>query len=720
LGRLLAASFNEIYVFDAQTLRFIEVSAGAQQNLGYTLEELAELTPVDIKPMDHEAFDAVIAPLRFRERDEIRFETTHLRKNGTLYPVEVRLQWAHDESPPVLIAVIQDLSERRRVDALLLGELQVLEHMARNAKAEELLAIIIGWIERHYPRARCSVRLLDDQGMFAATVAPGLPSEFLGSLDAIGPEASPCGAAARGRRPVIVSDITSDQRWPRWGDRVLAQGLSACWSVPILAANDQVLGAFALYLDAPLPATAEQVALLARAARLAAIAIERQRSEQRAAYLMHFDDLTGLPNLVLLRERVEKAIQHARRYSHTVAVLFIGLDRWRQMSTFGSAVEEQTLQYMAQSLQAVTRETDTLARVNPQAFAILLTDLSGTPAVLSACQRIREALAKPFTIADLEIVLTISIGISLYPQDTDGASELIECAAIALQQSQAAGSNQCQFYQQTTNEWVQQRWALEADLRQALLRQELYLEYQPKVDLRAGHISGVEALLRWQHPVHGLVPPSEFIPIAEESGLIVPIGAWVLRTACLQNKVWQEAGLPALSVAVNLSGRQFVDPDLASMVARVLSEARLAPGYLELELTESMLVDRVEGAIAALHEIKRLGVRLAIDDFGTGYSSLSYLTRFPVDRIKIDRSFVQHITHIAEHTAIASAIINMAHTLGLVVTAEGVETEAQLSLLRDQDCDEIQGYLLSRPVSAEAFALLLKEHRPLLSKVGIT
>lgn len=706
---VVAAARDELYVFDAETLRFVEVSAGAQKNLGYGPDELQWMTPVDIKPMDRDAFEAMVAPLR-HGTEELRFETTHQRKNGTLYPVQVRLQLVRGEERSLFLAVVQDLTERRRIDALLLGEQQVLEQMARNATANDLLAVITDWIERHYPQVHCAVLLLDGQGRMARHVAPGLPGPLVSVLDGIdfGADASPCALAAVAGAPVIVGDVTLETRWPLWQEVVRAHGFQACWSAPILAACDQVVGVFSLYLEVTAQASSEQISLLMRAAHLAAIAIERGKAEQRAAYLSHFDDLTGLPNRSLLQERVEKALMHARRYPRMAAVLFVGLDRWPQMSSLGVAVEEQALQHAAQRLLAVTRETDTAARVGSQVFAVLLTDLQGPAAVLSACQRIRDSLRLPLVIGSLEIVLSPSIGVSLYPQDADRALDLIQCAAVALQQSQALGNARCQFYRQATNEWVQERWALEAELRQALARRELCLEYQPKADLASGRITGVEALLRWRHPVRGTIPPAEFIPVAEDSGLIIPIGAWVLETACRQSRHWQDLGLPPIGMAVNLSGRQLSDPDLVSFVRRVLTETGLDPASLELELTESILMDRVEDNVAILNDIKRLGARLALDDFGTGYSSLSYLTRFRVDRLKIDRTFVQNLAHGSEQGAIAAAIITMAHALGLVVTAEGVETEAQQQMLRAQGCDEMQGYLLSRPLSAEDCEALLR------------
>lgn len=709
---VIAAALDEIYVFDAETLRFVEVSAGAQNNLGYGADDLRWMTPVHIKPMGRDAFETMIAPLRAGAREQLQFETTHQRKDGSRYPVQVRLQLVTGGERPLFLAVVEDLTERQRLDALLRGEQQVLEQMARNAKANDLLAVIIGGIERHYPRVRCSVLLLDHEGGRAHRVGPRMPAPLVAALNEmdLAARASPCAEAVFEGGPVIVGDVALETRWPVWQQAARAVGMQACWSVPILAGSDHVVGAFSLYLEVRAQASREQIGLLMRAAHLAAIALEREKAERRMAYLSHFDDLTGLPNRALLQERVAKALVHARRYPRNAAVLFISLDRWAQMSSFGSAVEEQALQHAAQRLAAVTRETDTAARVEAHVFGVLLTDLEGTPAVLSACHRIADSLMTPLTIGSLEVVLSPRIGIGLYPQDADTPSDLLQCAGVALQQSQAQGGAECQFYRQATNEWVQQRWALEADLRKALLRQELYLEYQPKVALASGRISGVEALLRWRHPTRGLVAPAEFIPVAEDSGLIVPIGAWVLEAACRQSQRWRAAGLRPLGMAVNLSGRQFGDPDLVWLVKRVLTETGLDPGSLELELTESILMDRVEDNAATLRDIKQLGVRLALDDFGTGYSSLSHLSRFPVDRLKIDRAFVQNMAQGTGQGAIATAIITMAHALGLVVTAEGVETEAQRQLLRAQGCDEIQGYLLSRALGPDDCEALLRAH----------
>ncbi|MFD2273402.1 putative bifunctional diguanylate cyclase/phosphodiesterase [Undibacterium arcticum] len=423
------------------------------------------------------------------------------------------------------------------------------------------------------------------------------------------------------------------------------------------------------------------------------------------------DTLTGLANRNMLNDCLNQAISYAARYGQSVAVVFVDLDRFKFVNdTLGHRAGDLLLKLIAERLLLAVRDTDTVARLGGDEFVLILPERSDANVVTASLQRIMDAVARPLTIEDHEFFLTCSLGVAIYPADGDDTDTLIKHADIAMYRAKETGRNNFQFYTPTMNEHALERLRIEGDLRNALERDEFMLVYQPQVNLRTGQIVGMEALLRWQHPQLGMVPPQRFIGLAEETGMILPIGAWVIRTACAQNQAWQRAGLGTLRMSVNLSARQFSQQDLVQSIAAVLQETGMAPHLLEIELTESLVMTDVDHAIGVLRELKALGVLLSIDDFGTGYSSLSYLKRFPIDVLKIDQSFVRDITLDADDAAIAMLIISLAHSLKLEVIAEGVETDEQLAFfLRQHDCDEIQGYLFSRAVPAQACEQMLRQ-----------
>jgi diguanylate cyclase (GGDEF)-like protein len=436
---------------------------------------------------------------------------------------------------------------------------------------------------------------------------------------------------------------------------------------------------------------------------------ERKYFEMRLEHAAQYDTLTGLPNRVLLHDRLGQVLAFAHRNGRRVAVMLLDLDRFKTINdTLGHDTGDRLLREAARRLTACIREEDTLARWGGDEFIIILPELSESQNAAVVAKKVLQAFVPPFVLGDRELFVTTSIGIALYPDDDQSVEGLIKNADVAMYRAKEQGGSNYQFYTANMNAAAFERLALESSLRKALERGELLLHYQPQVELETGQVIGAEALLRWRHPDLGLVPPAQFIPLAEETGLIVPIGEWVLREACRQNKMWQEALARPLRVAVNLSARQFRHQDVLELTARVLNETGLAPSCLELELTESYIMQNPESAIATLRDLKAMGVHLSIDDFGTGYSSLSYLKRFPIDAVKVDRSFVGDVTTDPDDAAIASAIIAMAHNLKLKAIAEGVETEEQLAFLKALKCDLLQGYYFSRPVPPDEFARLVE------------
>ncbi len=434
-----------------------------------------------------------------------------------------------------------------------------------------------------------------------------------------------------------------------------------------------------------------------------------KRAEERLAHLAHYDPLTDLPNRLLAQSRLAHAVDQAQRHEQRVGVLLLDLDRFKTINdSLGHPAGDALLRAIALRLRERLREEDTLARLGGDEFLVVLERLPRPEEAASVAQNLLDLLTQPFMLPDgSEVYVNASIGVSLYPDDGSSATDLIQYADAAVYQAKEQGRNIYRFYTEALTQAAHERLDLERRLRGALERGEFLLHYQPQLSVTEGRIIGVEALVRWQPPGQALVSPARFIPLAEETGLIVPLGEWVLRTACAQAQAWRLAGWPSLLMAVNLSARQIRQPDLVGRVRAALADSGLPADYLELEITESGLMEQGEQAETILRALKETGVRLAIDDFGTGYSSLAYLKRFPIDQLKIDQSFVRDIPHDPNDMEIAAAIIALAHTLRLEVLAEGVETTEQLAFLREHGCDLYQGYLFSRPVPSEDLAPLL-------------
>ncbi|HWO39824.1 MAG TPA: EAL domain-containing protein [Candidatus Acidoferrum sp.] len=440
---------------------------------------------------------------------------------------------------------------------------------------------------------------------------------------------------------------------------------------------------------------------------------------RQMTYSAQHDFLTGLPNRMLLNDRVNQAIGFAPRHDKKVAVLFLDLDGFKHINdSLGHPIGDKLLQSIAKRLVDCVRSSDTVSRQGGDEFVVLLSEMEQSEDAAISAMRVLQAVADAHTIDQHDLHVTASIGVSVFPDDGKDAETLIKNADTAMYQAKENGRQSYQYFKPAMNVRAVERQFIEENLRRALERQEFALHYQPKIDLRTGKISGAEALIRWTHPVRGPVPPAQFIPVAEDCGLILPIGHWVLREACKQAQAWVEAGLPMARMAVNISSMEFRDDNFLESVFAALSETSLEPKLLELELTESVLMKRAESAASVLKTLRARGVQIAVDDFGTGYSSLSYLRKFPIDALKIDQSFVRQITSTPDDTTIVTAVISMGRSLKLRVVAEGVETQKELAFLQARQCDEAQGYYFSRPVLPQQFAKLLKSGIPESSVVA--
>lgn len=430
---------------------------------------------------------------------------------------------------------------------------------------------------------------------------------------------------------------------------------------------------------------------------------------KKVKHMAYHDELSGLPNRRLFMEQLTITMEKAQKESHSIAVLFIDLDRFKNINdTLGHEYGDLVLKHISNQMKKNVRKVDTISRQGGDEFTIILNNISNQEEVISLVKQIQTTVSSPFTIKGQELYVSMSIGVALYPRDGNTEDELMKHADMAMYHAKSMGENNYTFYSSQLNEAISRKIALESGLRRAITNDEFYLYYQPQVNLKTGKIVGMEALIRWNSPHAGIISPTEFIPLAEETKLIIPIGKWVLYTACKQAKVWYDSGHTHLKLAVNLSPLQFLHEDLVDTISNVLKETGLNPECLEIEITEGVSVYDAEDAIIKMQALRDLGIRISLDDFGTGYSSLIYLKRFPINAMKIARPFIRDITINSGDKALVKAMISMSHSLGLSVIGEGVETAEQLLLLKELQCDEIQGYIFSKPICAEQFTTLIE------------
>ncbi len=711
----LDSAADMVLLFELATGRLLDFNETARTYLGYSRDELLGLAGKEIR------VGVTAQQLQAETREMIRAGggrrhtviTEYRRKDGSTFPVESHRSLIETPQGRVLLINSRDLSERMRAEKRRAAQARYQKKISRLGQAAlskrdpaELIAKAVQSVQDGLGMGTVAYfERGESAGEMVLRRAVGLESSREAAVLSIDPAGRLAGALKRSE-PVLLKEPAKDLSGLPWAGRY-----RSLVAAPVPAEGGP-RGLICALAEAPGAFGPEETRFLGAAASMVSAALHRLDSEARLAYLAQFDPLTGLPNRTLLADRFNLMIVQARRRGASLGVLFIDLDDFKMVNdTQGHAAGDELLKETATRLQSAVRDGDTVARISGDEFAVILSDLARPDDAALVAQKILGRLAMAFHIRGHEAMITASIGIATFPADGDNAEALLGAADAAMYRAKQSGRNAFQFFTADINQRTRARAMLGAELRRALERREFTLHYQPKIDLTSGRPCGAEALLRWDHPERGRVAPVDFIPVLEETGLIVPVGEWVLRKACEDLKTWQQRGLPALPVAVNLSARQFRQHDLDERIRGIVEQSGVDPALVELEITESQLMHDPDHAVRVLERLGQAGLRIAIDDFGTGYSSLSYLTRFPLASLKIDRSFVADVLNDEADATIVRTIVDMAHTLGFTVIAEGVELDSQAALLRKLGCEQAQGFLFAHPMPVHDFRALLSTAR---------
>ncbi|NGZ74818.1 sensor domain-containing protein [Saccharibacillus alkalitolerans] len=701
---LYAYSIDAIFLLNAEG-GVVDINPSGERMSGYSREQMRNedfnrfVLPADL-PKTSKSFEAV-----FAERLPGRLQFSFRAKTGELVTVDTTvIPILKNDTVVGLLGISRDITEREQSARILDVQNRVLELIAKSTPLEETLDNLLRMAE-YETGAKCSIHRYDpDRNALYNLSAPSLPADYMQAIEGLeaGERGGSCGASVSRREIVIVEDIERSALWEKCRDAALKHHLRAGWSLPMIDGRGEVLGTFAVYYEETRVPTDKEMEFIRKTCYLARLAIEQDAAGATIYRMAYHDSLTGLPNRRYFREKLRQSILESEEQGLKLAVLYLDLDRFKTINdSLGHSAGDILLAEIAERLKECLDKEAFIARHSGDEFSVLIKD-GQVPETERVAQRILAVFDQPFEVGGYEIFMTPSVGISVYPEHGEDAGVLLRHADAAMYAAKEAGKDTYALYNPQSETKDGDRILLENDLRKSLERNELQLFYQPQVSLFPTRRIGAEALLRWNRGHAQWISPADFIPLAEETGLILPIGEWVIRTACEQGKRWIDAGYEPFIMAVNLSPRQFRQQNLVELVRDILRDTGYPPEYLELEITEGMTLD-VESASEKMRQLRELGVQISIDDFGTGYSSLNYLKRLPISRLKVDRSFVRDIESDLGDRDIVKAIISMAHNLKITVIAEGVENEEQLSFLQENDCDEVQGYFFGRPVPADEF-----------------
>ncbi|WP_305987161.1 EAL domain-containing protein [Roseibium sp. MMSF_3544] len=696
--------------------RFVMANQQVALDLGLDdPEQVIGKTDLELHPLETGGkFAAAEAEIMASKEARIDYEERSILANGNR-------RWLSSSKFPVLndknevvgiVGISRDITQRKRAEFLQQGQNKVLQEIATSKPLNDVLETLVLMIESQMDRVMASVMLVDDAGKaLLAGVAPNLPDDYVALCNgiSIGPKAGSCGTAVHRRESVFVADILEHELWAEFRDLISQFEMRSCWSVPFFGKDSRVLGTFGIYSKEVRLPTEHEEKLAVEAARLASIAVERDRAESEIRYLANHDVLTGLPNRHDFKARLAEKIETGRKTGEHVALLFVDLDDFKVVNdSFGHAIGDQVLMIIAERILEVHDGKHDSIRFGGDEFVLIVEgEHAQKPALVDLMIRLRDEITRTISIGDLSFHVTCSIGAACHPLDAEDAEQLLKNADKAMFEAKSLGRDGFKIYEHSRPEKSFNRLTLLEEMRSGISRGDFHLQYQPQYDLFSGRIVGAEALVRWRHPALGDLMPEDFISLAEDSGLIVPLGRWVLHEACSQNKAWQVEGLPPITIGVNVSARQFRDAALITDVCDTLEKTGLAAQYLELEVTESLLMQNTELAVQLMDDFRKIGLKLAIDDFGTGYSSLIALKNFPLTRLKIDQSFIRDLETDENDRSIARAIISLGRELGLNVVAEGVETAKQQAFLASCQCETVQGFHFGRPMSAEKLGKLL-------------
>jgi diguanylate cyclase (GGDEF)-like protein/PAS domain S-box-containing protein len=709
LETLIDASPVSIVARD-QNLRIVKWNAAAERMFGWKEREVLG-GPVPFVPPDLEDEAVAMRQRLLRGESISEFETVRMRKDGTRINVSVSTTVMHDAEgrPSGFISLATDITERKRAERRLQMEHSVTRILEESRTVEDALPRLIrtiaeagGWVygaRWELDKSANLLRCMETWCVDAPEVREFMAFSRL-RMQTPGTSTGPIHQVWSTNAPVWIADVAQDINMRR-GPAALKAGLHAVFAFPILV-GEELYGVIELFGGEPRQPDAALMGAMHTIGSQIGQFMARKAAEQNLRFFASHDPLTGLSNRTMFNDRLHQSLAQAARFERSLALLFIDLDGFKDVNdTHGHTVGDMLLAELASRLRATLREGDVIGRMGGDEFVVLIEEFGEAGQVAEVAKKLLDTVERPFTLQGRECRVTASLGISIYPDDGKDADTLIKNADMAMYLVKQQGKSSYRFYSPQMNVHLVERLSLESGLRRAIDLGELTLLYQPRVGVRDGQVSGVEALMRWQHPTQGMIGPGEFIPVAEDAGLIAAIGEWALHSACRQARAWREQGLPLLRVAVNVSQKQFLQESLIQVVREALHRAALEPGRLELEITEEMVIRNPERAMRLLAQLKEAGVRVVVDGFGTGYSSLSFLRRLPIDSVKIDRSLIGELPSSADATALTRGVVAMAHSLGLTVIAEGVETREQWEFLREHGCEEMQGNYFSAPVAPE-------------------